>query len=270
MLWGTRLFAVALAALLIGSAVAVAAPGEGQAEETRICPGCGDEIAATEVFCPSCGRYLPDAKLPTKTCPSCGVEVRATHKLCPACGGLMREPVTTETALGPEAAADAEEASPGRRIGGRFKAGTMSGQGFTSVGGWFTLGSRVTKEVFIGGGVGYQDYPNGTSVPLFLAGRAGMASGHFVPVVYADVGYNIARLKQSWAGAYNVSGFMVDFGVGLDVLFVKNVGWTIEGGAKWEVSKEYYRYLLVGGGMTPVSDRTENYIYLQAASGFVF
>jgi hypothetical protein len=266
-----RLFAVALAAVAAWSAVAAGqGPAEGEEEETRICPGCADEIAVTEVFCPSCHRYLPDAKSRTKTCPDCGADVLGTYKLCPECGALLRESVTTGTAGGLEAVAGGEEASSWRRIGGRFKAGTMTGQGFTSVGGWFTLGSRVTKEVFVGGGFGYQDYPNGKSVPLFLAGRAYMASGHFVPLVYGDVGYNIASLKQSWAGAYNVSGFMVDFGVGLDVLFVKNVGWTIEGGAKWEVSKEYYRYLLVGGGMTPVSDRTENFIYLQAASGFVF
>lgn len=265
------MLAVALAALVAGSAVAAAAAtAEVETEETRICPGCGAEIPASAVFCPNCHRYLPDAKVRTKACPGCGAVVLATYKLCPKCGVLLREPVITSEGGESEVIAEGEKAPSRRRIGGRFKAGTMTGEGFTSVGGWFTLGSRVTKEVFVGGGFGYQDYPNGTSVPLFLAARAYMASGHFVPLVYGDVGYNIARLKQSWAGAHNVSGIMVDFGVGLDVLFVKTFGWTIEGGAKWEVSKEYYRYLLVGGGMTPVSNRTENYIYLQAASGFVF
>ncbi len=269
MLRGMRLCVVACA-ILVGASIAAAASEEGAAEETRVCPGCGADIPASAVFCPECHRYLPDAKARTIKCPECGSDVLATNRLCPECGALLKEPAITGEGGEPKVAAEAGEGSLRRGIGGRFKAGTMTGQGFTAVGGWFTLGSRVTDEVFLGGGLGYQDYPNGTSVPLFLAGRAYMSSGRFVPLIYGDVGYNIARLKQSWAGAYDVSGFMVDFGVGLDVLFVKNIGWTIEGGGKWEVSKEYYRYLLVGGGMTPVSNRTENLIYLQAASGFVF
>jgi predicted RNA-binding Zn-ribbon protein involved in translation (DUF1610 family) len=251
-------------------AAALADDEAAEVEETRVCPGCGEVIAASSVFCPSCHRYLPDAKVRTITCPDCGAVVLATYKLCPKCGALLRESVITGEGGESEGIAERKKAPSIKRIGGRFKAGTMTGEGFSSVGGWFTLGSRVTKEVFVGGGFGYQDYPNGTSVPLFLAARAYMASGRFIPLIYGDVGYNIARLKHSWAGATDVSGFMVDFGVGLDVLFVQTFGWTVEGGAKWEVSKEYYRYLLVGGGMTPVSDRSENYIYLQAATGFVF
>jgi hypothetical protein len=271
MLGRMRLCAVACAILIAASAVAAApAADEGPAEETRICPGCGAEIPASAVFCPNCHRYLPDAKAGTIKCPGCGADVLATNRLCPECGALLREPASAGEGGPSGNGATADERSSLRRIGGRFKAGTMTAQGFTSVGGWFTLGSRVSDEVFLGGGFGYQDYPNGTSVPLFLAGRAYMSSGHFVPLIYGDVGYNIANLKQSWSGAHDVSGFMVDCGLGLDVLFVKTIGWTIEGGGKWEVSKEYYRYLLVGGGMTPVSSRSDNFIYLQAASGFVF
>jgi hypothetical protein len=211
------LCAIAIAALVGVPALAAADAAD---EETRVCPGCGEEISVTEMFCPNCGRYFPDAKPPTKTCPNCGAAVPVALTFCPQCGSYIAGTADREVeAEAVETTAPAAKKAGGRKFGGRFKAGATVASEMTNAGGWLVLGARVSNDVFVGGGFGYQDYPNGTSVPLFFTARAFMASGPLMPLVYGDVGYNIARLKQSFFGHDEASGILVGFGAGLDILF---------------------------------------------------
>ena len=267
------MFRGSLCAIMIAALAGVPALGATDAgdEETRVCPGCGEEIPVTEMFCPNCRRYLPDAKPKTRECPECGAAVPVALTFCPQCGNYVAETVDREVeAETVEMTTPAAKKADGRKFGGRFKAGAMVASGMTNPGGWLVLGARMGNEVFVGGGFGYQNYPNGTSVPLFFTARAFMASGPLVPLIYGDVGYNIARLKSSFFGYDDASGILVGFGAGLDILFYKAVGWTLEAGARWETSTEYYRYIYSGGGMSPVSEKTRNDFYLQAASGLAF
>lgn len=271
MLRGMRMLAVALAALAAWSAVgAVAATAEVETEGTRVCPGCGTEIPATAVFCPNCHRYLPDAKLATKKCPGCGADVLAADKLCPECGALMREPVAKARAAEAEGRAAPSRPEWKTRFSGRFRAGAMVTEGYTVPGGAVVLGARVSEEIAVGGGLGYQSYPNGSSVPLFFAARAFFFPGVIEPSVFGEVGYNVAKLKSSRPGSDDASGFLVGVGLGLDILFYRGFGWTLDAGGRMEMSKEYYWYIYSNGEMSPVHSRSTQDIYFVAGSGMTF
>lgn len=241
MSWGMRLFAVALAALVAGSAVAaVAAPGEGRAEETRICPGCGAEIPVTAVFCPSCHRYLPDAK------------------------------VGTEAGRAAIDAAVPRKDEPARRlISVRLKGGILAGSGMTKAGGWLFVGFRVADKVALGGGFGYQDYPNGTSYPISISVRASLMSGKIAPIVYGDIGYNKGQFKTVYPGGPDPSGVFLSLGGGIDILNRYGIGLTLEAGGRFEDSIEYWGYYFPGTGTYKYFVRDKTFTFFQLAAGLV-
>lgn len=242
MLWGMRLFAVALAALVAGSAVAAAAAtAEVETEETRICPGCGEEIPVTAVFCPNCHWYLPDAKI-------------GTEAVQPA----------------EEVAALAGDEPARRRFAGRVKGGVLVGSGMTNAGVWILAGLRATDLIVIGLGFGYQDYPNGNSFPICAVFRANLTRGKIAPTVYAEVGYNKAKFESSFTGGEDPSGPVIGVGGGLDVLGRAGVGLAFEAGARFESSKEFWKYYYPGGYWGPVMSKEKTFSYFQVALGVVF
>ncbi len=242
MLRGMRLFAVALAALAAWSAVtAVAATAEVETEETRICPGCGAEIAVTAVFCPNCHRYLPDA-IP----------------------GAKAKPEANEVGVLPG------DEPARRRFAGRVKGGVLAGSGMTNAGVWALAGLRATDLIVIGLGFGYQNYPNGNSFPICAAFRANLTRGKIAPIVYAEVGYNKAKFEQSFTGGEDPSGPVIAVGGGLDVLGRAGVGLAFEVGARFESSKEFWRYYYPGGYLGPVMSKEKAFSYVQLGLGVVF
>ncbi len=242
MLRGMRLFAVALAAVAALSAVAGGqATGEGEEEETRICPGCGAEIPATAVFCPSCHRYLPDA-IP----------------------GAKAKTEATEVAVLPG------DEPARRRFASRVKGGVLVGSGMTNAGVWALVGLRATDLIVIGLGFGYQDYPNGNSFPICAAFRVNLTRGKIAPIVYAEVGYNKAKFEQSFTGGEDPSGPVIAVGGGLDVLGRAGVGLAFEAGARFESSKEFWKYYYPGGYVGPVMSKEKAFSYFQVALGVVF
>lgn len=234
-----------LGVLLVVTAALAGIPALGAAEtndeETRVCPGCGEEIPVTEVFCPYCHRYLPDAKVRAK-------------------------PEREKT----EVAAAGEDEPIRRLIGGRVKGGLLAGSGMTNAGLWASLGYRVADQIVVGLTFGYQDYPNGDSFPLCAAFRANLTRGKVSPVVYADAGYNKARFEQSFTGGEDPSGPVIGAGGGLDVMRRSGVGFTVEGGARFESSKEFWRYYYPGGYFGPVMSKEKTFSYFQLGAGVVF
>jgi hypothetical protein len=205
------------------------------------------------------------------TCPECGAEVVATETICPKCGAIIKRTPPRTTAAEPETQAPpAYRPVRDTRFSGRFRAGAMVTEGHTVPSGAVILGARFSDEVAVGGGLGYQSYPNATSVPLFLTARAFFNSGVIEPAVFGEVGYNIAKLKESWPGAYNASGFLVGVGLGLDIVFYRGFGWTLDVGGRMEMSKEYYRYANSQGELSPVYDRSVQDIYFVGGSGMTF
>jgi hypothetical protein len=272
-----RMERLAIILMLIGAvtafpAAALADEGAAEDEETRVCPGCGAVIPASSVFCPECDRYLPDAKVKTATCPECGAAVVWPETICPKCGayvGENRPPIKT---------AEPEERPPAKpprpewktRFCGRFRVGTMMTEGYTVPGGAVVLGARISEEVAVGGGLGYQSYPNASSVPLFFAARAFFLPGTIEPSVFGEIGYNVATLKESVSGKHDASGFLVGVGLGLDIVFDRGFGWTLDAGGRMESSKEYYWYIGSNGEMSPVYSRSIQDIYFVVGSGMTF
>jgi hypothetical protein len=242
MSWGMRLFAVALAAAAALPAVAdAAATDEVETEETRICPGCGEEIPVTAVFCPNCHWYLPDAKVGTKA-------VR------PA----------TDVAVLPS------DEPARRRFAGRVKGGVLAGSDMTNAGVWILTGLRATDLVVIGLGFGYQNYPNGNSFPICAVFRANLTRGKIAPIVYAEVGYNKATFDRSFTGGEDPSGPVIGVGGGLDILGATGVGLAFEAGARFESSKEFWKYYYPGGYWGPVMSKEKTFSFGQVAIGVVF
>lgn len=241
MLRGMGLFAVALAAVGALSAVAAGqATAEGEEEETRICPGCADEIAATEVFCPSCHRYLPDAKVGTEA------------------GRAATDVAVSRTD------------EPARRlINARVKGGMLAGSGMTNAGGWLFVGFRVAKKVALGGGFGYQDYPNGKSYPISFSLRASLTSGKIAPIVYGDIGYNKGQFKTVYPGGPDPSGVFLSLGGGIDILNKEGIGLTLEAGARFEDSIQYWGYYFPGTGTYKYFVRDKTFSFFQLAAGVV-
>jgi ribosomal protein L40E len=241
MLGRMRLCAVALAFLVVASAVAAVAADEGQAEETRICPGCGAEIPVTAVFCPNCHRYLPDAKVVTEAEPAAA-----------------------------DAAASRTDEPARRLVTARLKGGILAGSGATIGGGWLFVGLRVAEKVALGGGFGYQDYPNGKSYPISLSVRANLTSGKIAPLIYGDIGYNKAQFKVVYPGGPDPSGVLLGFGGGIDILHKAGVGLTLEAGVRFEDSVEYWGYYFPGTGIYKYFVRDKTFSYFQFGAGIVF
>lgn len=273
MRWMERLAIVVVLAGAVAAFAAAALADDGAAEagETRVCPGCAEVIPASSVFCPECGRYLPDAKVKTATCPECGAAVVWTETLCPKCGAYVKvnqPPVNIPEPERPPPPPSRPEWKT--RFSGRFRAGAMMTEGYSVPGGAVVLGARISEEVAVGGGLGYQSYPNASSVPLFFAARAFFLPGTIEPSVFGEIGYNVATLKESWSGAHDASGFLVGVGLGLDIIFNRGFGWTLDAGGRMESSKEYYRYIGSNGEMSPVYSRSIQDIYFVVGSGMTF
>ncbi len=248
MLWGTRLFAVALAAFVIGSAVAVAATVGGQTEETRICPDCGAEIPVTFAFCTSCHCYLPDGKLDPEK------EFRKT------------------------AAVGGREGEPARRFfTARLVGNYMGGEKSNVAGCFLTFGFRLSDLLVLGPGVGFQDYAkdydNVESVPMFVSLRGNFSRGTFSPLICGRVGYNKARYKKigyPFAGDEDPSGPFIGFGGGFDILGGTGLGFTVEAGVQFEYMKEYWvLYFPYTRQFSPVYERRKVDSYFKIAAGVV-
>ena len=56
----------------------------------RRCPACGAEVAASSIYCNSCGSPMPKEEAePTTVCPNCGARVKQNMKFCTTCGGSL-------------------------------------------------------------------------------------------------------------------------------------------------------------------------------------
>jgi hypothetical protein len=241
-----RIERLAVVVVLIGiatafPAAALADDGAEEAEETRVCPGCGEVIPASSVFCPNCGRYFPDAKIK--------VEGR-------------RQAETEEKARVVE---------PARRlITVRAKGGMLTGSGMTNGGGWLFAGFRVAKKVALGAGFGYQSYPNGISYPISASVRASLTDGKIAPIVYGDIGYNKARFKVVYPGGPDPSGVFLGLGGGIDILNKRGVGFTLEAGGRFEDSVEYWGYYFPGTNVYKYFVRDKTFSFFHLAAGVVF
>ena len=55
---------------------------ETPAQDTHVCPNCGQAVEGTPNFCPHCGKSMPRVR----TCPQCGNPIEGDPNFCPNCG----------------------------------------------------------------------------------------------------------------------------------------------------------------------------------------
>lgn len=251
-------------------------PTEGQ---TRACPGCGETIPVTAVFCPKCGRYLPDAKPATIACPSCGAVIPAAKITCPKCGAYTKTASPTAPASGTTAApssttnpatANPATAAPEKKSGsglhGVLRGTALKHKEFTSGGGWFALGGLTKDNILLAGGFGYESYPNASGVPLFVTARFDFAPWVVAPGLYFDAGYCIRKLKSI---SKDASGLLFGSGLSLNIHAGSAAGLCIDGGARYEMSKKYYIRNYSNGTIQTV-EASDGFVLITAGAGLFF
>lgn len=238
---------LALAGVVTAALAAPALADEGSAgdEETRVCPGCGEVIPASSVFCPECKRYLPDAKIEGEK----PRNERAKAKV------IVAEPAR-------------------RRWAGNVLAGGMAGSESTTVFGlWTNLGIRVADLTVLGPGVGYQSYKNGGSVPIYFGLRRYLSRSMVPGLVYFRLGYNKAWLKDvgfPFTGDEDPSGMFFGGGVGADFLSSNGAGFTLEFGGRAEITNMFYVFIYPGGRVSPVMKQQKTLALVRFAAGASF
>lgn len=251
-------------------------PTEGQ---TRACPGCGETIPVTAVFCPKCGRYLPDAKPATIACPSCSAVIPAAKISCPRCGaytktaspatpagGTTATPPSTTTPATANPATPAPAKKSGSGLHGILRGGAMVYNEATCGGGWFGLGGLTKDKILLAAGFGYESYPNAAGVPLFVTARFDFVPWVFAPGLYFDAGYCIRKLKSI---SKDASGLLFGSGLSLNIHTGSAAGLCLDGGARYEMSKKYYIYYYTNGTSQAV-EASDGYLFLTAGAGVFF
>lgn len=68
-------------------------------KNVKVCPGCGEPVAADKKFCPGCGARLPEQTVAQgAVCPSCGRQNTVGTKYCDACGAKLPAAIAEEEA----------------------------------------------------------------------------------------------------------------------------------------------------------------------------
>lgn len=57
----------------------------------KFCKNCGRYIEEEDLFCPDCGRQVPNKKI-LKFCPNCGENLKTDDYFCKNCGFKIKEP----------------------------------------------------------------------------------------------------------------------------------------------------------------------------------
>ena len=75
-------------------------------------------------------------------------------------------------------------------------------------------GSRLSDAFRLGFGVEYNNYPNGTTVPLFLDLRVNTSNEGVVPIFFLDAGYSLAWING--LSGMNGDGLFLNVGLGTE------------------------------------------------------
>jgi hypothetical protein len=204
---------------------------EAPAAETQKCPQCGYENKAGLKYCVACGAPLDSDAAEWKSCPRCGRKVRAESDFCSGCNySFVAEKRIKKDSV---------------RTGfvGTAKFGLLSltGGGGNPPGFYVTFGKFVSDQISTNGGLGYESWPNGYSVPLFFRFKMHFLSGSISPTIYADVGYHISKLKDYYISD-DASGVVVAFGGGADFYVAESFALSGEAGYEGRTTKVYTYY----------------------------
>lgn len=130
-----------------------------------------------------------------------------------------------------------------------------------------TLGRRPKRQVIVGGGVGYEVYPNASSIPLYFLVRYSFFDNPSTPYIYGNAGYGISHLNSNFGGENDSSGVLFGFGGGGSFLGPTGLGLEIDAGLRIEASKYYWRYIYPNNIEGPVYQRDVTYKYFRLTIG---
>jgi hypothetical protein len=129
-------------------------------------------------------------------------------------------------------------------------------------------GIRKKQFFAIGFGVGYDRYPHGTGIPLFIDTRICPQEGSISPIVFADFGYSLLWIDNVTGSFYG--GLMSNLGLGVRFRKSNSTSFIIEVGFKHQKVKEYYSELDWHWGDYIVRTRHVFYNFLSLSIGVSF
>ena len=106
-------------------------------------------------------------------------------------------------------------------------------------------GGLINNFMSVGFGFGYEKYPNGHMIPLFIDQRLFGDIQKSGPYIFADIGYSlgsISDLDESSTEDFDDGGFLFDVGIGLILISQSNMGLTFDIAFKHQIAKEYQIY----------------------------
>jgi hypothetical protein len=184
---------------------------------------------------------------------------------------ITKEPVISEKNLEqikPQSVK--QQAVSSNRYYGILRIGLRSGESNTLFNGNIINGAKFGKYFSCGFGFGYDNYPNGHMLPLFLDLRGYFASKPVIPSIYLDAGYSLAWVNYESGAGWG--GFMLAAGAGLHIPISGDFSVLVNVGYKMQKAKERYYYFYNYGGNWYYWDekRTATYDFFTVDVGIAF
>lgn len=96
-----------------------------------------------------------------------------------------------------------------------IKFGTLSAPEETMFSLYYESSIQSSENFAWGVGVGYENYPNGTMVPVYVNLKASTSTAPVIPYTYADFGYSFGNIDG--VEGFDAGGLMYGGGVGLKI-----------------------------------------------------
>jgi hypothetical protein len=135
----------------------------------------------------------------------------------------------------------------------------------------FINGAKFGNGFSSGIGLGFDNYPNGNMLPLFLDMRGYFIVKPAILSTYLDAGYSFGWIKNYDGG--NFGGLMLALGIGLHSPYNGGLSGFFNIGYKMQSAKEYWTYLNydhVGNLYDSIEKRTVTYKFITADFGVAF
>jgi len=134
-----------------------------------------------------------------------------------------------------------KEKKPGASEVGMYKSsgylnitrvGVLAGGQSTMFSASITNGVQVGEYFSLGLGVGFDNYPNETVLPLFLDFRGYLLEGQIAPMIFADLGYSLGKVtaRDEW----DAGGLMFSIGAGVQLKTSASTSVMFEIGYKYQ------------------------------------
>ena len=180
---------------------------------------------------------------------------------------ITKEPLPEEILVEPKMAPTLDRHSSSRnRYYGILRIGFRNGEDHTLFNANFIDGAKFGNYFSSGFGFGYDNYPNGGMLPIFLDLRGYFLTKPIVPSIYLDVGYSLAWVENE--NGVNWGGFMLATGAGIQVPISGDFSVLANVGYKMQKAKERWYY----GGYWYYWDekRTVTYDFFTVDFGITF